>query len=550
MNRTKGLSVRAAHRACVVALAVSMVAACSVPDTEPEVDVTPDVDAATDDEDTFSGGAATVYACPTRTLVPHDIRDLCGTRIVAQLFSGLVEPDPETGELELLVASSIETDDSTHWTITIEDGWTFHDGEAVTARSFVDAWNFAAHPDNELRNAEFFADIAGFDELQAGETATLQGLQVVDRLTFEVTLRHPFAPFLAKLSDVAFSPLPSIAYEDIAVYSRQPVGNGRYVLTAYDPDRQAVLERFDDWNGPDPGLPEMITFLIYSGDVALQTAYLDVRAGALDVLDTVPAEHLDDVDDDFGSRVVRSPTSSFTFLGLPMYHGAFGDNAQLRQALSLAIDREAIIDEYLAGVPRAADAIIPPVLDGHRDAVCDYCVYDPNRARELFAEAGGWDDTLVVHYNRGAGHETWMSAIIEQWRNELGIEQIAVQARDFPAYIAELEHREMQGPFRLAWALSYMSPEYALSETFRSAGAANHSGYMNPAFDEALERANASVPEEALDAYHEAEDVVLADLPVIPLWFGTATVVHSDRVDDVMVDATSVLRAERLRVQP
>lgn len=494
------------------------------------------------------GGSVTVYGCPTRTLLPQDNRDLCGARIITQLFSGLVELDPASGTPRLLVASSIETDDAMHWTIELERGWSFHDGEAVTAQSFIDAWNFAAHPDNDLRNAEFFSDITGFDAVQAGQAATLAGLERIDKHTFAVHLDQPFAPFLSKLSDPAFFPLPSIAYEDLAIYGRQPIGNGRYELREYDPERHAILQRHEAWTGADPGMPERVTFLLYSGEAAVETAYQDVLAGALDVLDDVPPSRLDDVEDDFGPRVVRTPTSALTSLGFPLYNETFGSRPQLRRAFSLALDREAIVNEVFAGSQQPADALIPPVLDAHRSGACDACRFDPEEARTLLADAGGWQGPLVVHYNSGGGHDAWMRAIADQWRTTLGIDEVIYQAREFPAYINQLEDRAMHGPFRVAWALSYPSPEYALAEPFRQEGAANYTGYGNPSFDEALDRAVASTPDASVAAYQQAEDLVLDDLPVIPLWFSTSTSVHSSRVDDIVVDATSVLRVDRLRV--
>src|SRR5690606_25929449 len=130
----------------------------------------------------------------------------------------------------------------------------------------------------------------GFDALRAGEAKSLEGLRAPDDMTIEVTLSRPFVPFFSKLADPAFAPLPSIAYEDIGAYGRQPVGNGRYELVAYDPGREAVLHRYEDWAGDDPGRAQEVVFVIYAGDSALQAAYQDVRSGALDVLDTVPPE--------------------------------------------------------------------------------------------------------------------------------------------------------------------------------------------------------------------------------------------------------------------
>ncbi len=539
---------RRTARTLIFALTMTvLVAGCGAQDAAVTTTEADDIDEVVDD-DQQADSALTAFGCTVQTLLPQDSREVCGGRIVSQMFSGLAELDPVTGEPVPLVASSIETEDATTWTVKLVDGWTFHNGEPVTARSFVDAWNFTADPDNGMRNADFFADIVGYDELQSGQSEELSGLELIDEMTIEITLQEPFAPFLAKLTDSAFYPLPSIAYEDIAAYGRQPVGNGRYELMSFDPDREAVLQRYEAWAGPNPGETKEIVFIIYTGDAALQTAYLDVQAGALDVLEDVPAENLTTVDDDFGDRVVRTPTSSFTFLGLPMYDENFGDNAPLRQALSLAIDRQAIIESIFDGGLEPATALIPPVLESHRADACDTCTFDPDRAVALFEEAGGWEGPMTVYFNSGSGHEEWVEAITNQWRQVLGIDTFVYQSMEFAPYLQTLEEFEATGPFRLGWSLAYLSPEYALSDVYRSSGGANFFGYDNEEFDEALEFANAADPGDADELYQVAEDIVLDDLPVIPLWYGVSTTVHTDRVRNVTVDATTYLRVERIRV--
>lgn len=500
--------------------------------------------ACTADEDPTS---LTAFGCPVQSLVPQDSREDCGGRIVRQIFSGLAELDADTGEPKLLVASSISTDDSVVWTIEIAEGWTFHNGEEVTASSFVDAWNFGATPANGMRGQSFFADIVGYDEVLAGDTDELSGLELVDDMTIRVTLSQPFSPFLAKLTDTVFYPLPSVAYEDFETWSQQPVGNGRYELASFDPDSRAVLHRYEDWAGPDPALTTEVTYLIYEGDNALQTAYLDVQSGTLDVLEQVPPENQTTAEADVGGRVVRTPTSALTFLGFPLDHPPY-DDVRVRRALSLAIDRQQIIDAILGGGPQPAGAIIPPVLEAGRTDACDACVHDPDEAAALLAEAGGFDGTLVIIYNTGAGHDEWAEALANQWRSTLGITDVEFAALDFGSYVGTLYSGEANGVFRVTWGLSYLSPEYMLSELFLSTGESNFFGYANDAFDAALATANAADPAASNPLYQQAEDLLLEDLPIIPLWYGQATSVHSERVEGLVLDAATFVRVERLRV--
>lgn len=378
-------------------------------------------------------GEAVTNGCSVQdvNLRPADTREVCGGRLVNQIWSGLTVADPETGEPEMQVAESIDTEDSITWEVTLNDGWTFHDGSPVTADSFVDAWNFAANPDNGLRGQGFYSQISGFSEM-GGDVTELEGLEVTDDLNLTITLNEPFSPFLTKLSDSAFFPMPESFFEDPDGFGDDVIGNGRFQVETLDVEGDTVLTRYEDWNGDEPASLDQVTYRFYQD---VQTAYLDVQGGNLDVQDSIPPTELTTVDDTFGDRVSRTPSSSFTYLGFPMYQPEFGDNLELRQALSLAIDRQQIIDVIFDGAFEPATAVIPPVLEAHRPDACDVCEFDAERAQQLFEEAGGYDGTMTLYFNADAGHEDWVEAVANQWRDVLGIEDFEFESLDFAQYL-------------------------------------------------------------------------------------------------------------------
>jgi oligopeptide transport system substrate-binding protein len=544
--------MRSAKRALALAAAAALVlTACGDNGADDGDTVDPDVseNGETDDGEpegeAASGGEFSIRGCEPQFLNTTDTRDVCGGAVLRLLFAPLVETDPETGEPFMGTAESVESDDNQNWTITLREGDTFHDGTEVTAQSYVDAWNAVAQPD--ASNSFFLTRFEGFEEVQNGEAEELSGVEVVDDLTIEVTLTEPFGPFLLTLNDTSFYPLPQAYFDDPEGFQDAPIGNGRYQMDGeWERNQQIALTRFEDFNGDDPGLADAITFVIYDD---INTAYLDVQAGSLDVSETIPPEQEGAVDNDFGDNVLRTPTSSFTYLGFPMFQPEFGDNLELRQALSLAIDREAIISAIFSDTLRPATAIIPPVLEGaHREDACEFCEFDPERAQELFEEAGGYDGTMTLYFNSGAGHEEWVEAVANQWNEVLGIEDVAFESLEFAQYLDLLDAEEVVGPFRLGWILSYLSPQYALEDLYTTGAGSNSFGYSNPEFDEALARANATDPEEADAVYQEAEDILLADLPLIPMWYGQSTSVWNDRVDGVIMDPSGYVRAEQISV--
>ncbi len=111
------------------------------------------------------GVLSSSWGDPQNPLEPANTNEVQGGKVLDMIFRGLKQYDPETGAAENMVAESIETTDSQNFTVTLKDGWTFSNGEPVTAQSFVDAWNYAANVDNRQANAPFFSDIVGYDEV-------------------------------------------------------------------------------------------------------------------------------------------------------------------------------------------------------------------------------------------------------------------------------------------------------------------------------------------------------------------------------------------------
>ena len=483
---------------------------------------------------------------PVSPLVPADTVEEYGTQVLEALWTGLVEYDTDGAVAFTGVAESIESDDGITWTVRLHDGWTFHDGTPVTAGSFVDAWNYAAYSPHGQAGSYFFANIEGFGDLQApvddageptGEPAAreLSGLQVVDDETFTVTLSAPFAQFPVTLGYNPFFPLPESFFEDPEGFGRHPVGNGPFQAAGeFVPGQGLTVLRYEDFAGDRAASVGEIEFRVYTDT---DTAYLDARAGNLDVLPRIPADAAGTAPEEFEGRYVETAASGFTFLGLPLYQERYAD-PRVRQALSLAIDREAIVEQIFSGTRRAADSVVPPVVDGHRADACGYCVLDVERANELLDEAG-FDRTRPIElwFNAGAGNDPWMEAIGNQLRSNLGVEFVLKGDLAPPEYGPLLGTQGMTGPFRMGWSMDYPSPQNFLEPLYTTDAGANFAFYSDPEFDALVAKGNAAATgDEAIGFYNQAEDVLLEDMPIIPLFFAVTQSVHSADVADVVVD--------------
>jgi ABC-type transport system substrate-binding protein len=210
-----------------------------------------------------SGGTFSyIITNPENPLVPGNTSESEGTQVIQALFTGLVTYDVETSKLEMEdVADSVESDDSTLWTVTLKEGWTFHDGTPVDAKSFVDAWNYTALSTNAQGGSSFFSNIEGYDDLQAvtddddnvitpPAAEEMSGLEVVDAQTFTVQLSSPFAQFPLTLGYNPFYPLPKAFFTDPEGFGTKPIGNGPFKADeAFRQDVGFTMTRFEEYAG-------------------------------------------------------------------------------------------------------------------------------------------------------------------------------------------------------------------------------------------------------------------------------------------------------------
>ena len=545
------LSKRARTRLVVPGVALSLaLSACSGGESEP---TSPDASGG-------AGGTFSTHLGEPTTLVPTNTTESEGNLVESALFTGLISYDPGTSQPVNAMAESIESPDNQTWTITIQDGWTFHDGTPVTAQSYVDAWNYGAYGPNAQQTSYFFEKIQGYVDVQCGANAegdadcaatppaaqTMSGLTAPDETTLQVVLDAPFSQFPLILGYNAFYPLPASFFDDPQAFNEEPVGNGPYRMDgAWRHDEAIDLVRFEEYAG-EAGQAERIELRIYADSA---TAYTDVQAGNLDILDQIPPEQIATAEQEFGDAFIESPRSDVTFIEFPLYLPEF-TNPDLRRAFSMAINREEIVDAIFQGSRQPAYSFISPVVQGFRDdEPCDYCQYDPAEAKRLLEAAGGWEGPLTLWFNQGGGHDRWMEAVANQLRSNLGIQDIQFQQEDFSEYIPRGANNGFTGPMRMGWVMDYPSPQNYLEGVFASGAGSNYMRYNNPEVDRLLAQGNAAESIEAgIEDYLAAEDIILDELPAIPMWFGLNQSVHSENVGNVSVDAFGNLRLAEVEV--
>jgi oligopeptide transport system substrate-binding protein len=499
----------------------------------------------------WRGGSFVVSANEPEHLIPANATTTRDGQILSALFTGLVEYDPKTAEPRNAMAESIHSDDQKLWIFRIKSGWTFHNGEPVTARSFVDAWNFAAYAPNANGNSSYFNKIEGYAALQAERPTTreMTGLRVIDDTTFTVQLKDSFSQFPILLGFQAFYPMPQAAYRDDGGirdgYEQAPIGNGPFEMDGrWQHDEFIRLRRFAAYKGT-PAAADTVEFRIYS---KTSGGYEDLLADNIDVAHDIPPEQVAVAQAEFKSGFIERRTSAFYYLGFPLWDSTFA-RKELRQAISMAIDRDLIVQAIYDRSREPAASIINPVVPGSRPDACEYCRYDPARARQLLAEAGGFAGPLTLWFSTSAENQPAMEAVANMIRTNLGITDIRFEVLDFAQFLSLVKARKVTGPFFSSWLMDYPSPHTYIAPLYTGGAPTNRTGYANPEVDRRIaEGDRAPTIPTGIEAYQAAEDVILEDMPLIPMWYGMTRAVHGDRVKHVAIDPFSRIRVQDVQV--
>ncbi|CAM3396980.1 peptide ABC transporter substrate-binding protein [Stackebrandtia soli] len=453
-------------------------------------------------------------------LSPFLSADTSSGAIVDKIYVGLVRYSAETSEVENLIAKEFTTEDNKTWTVTINDGWTFHNGEEITAQTFVDSWNFTANETNAPDNNQFHSRVVGYEDVKTGKADAMEGLKVVDETTFEVTFSQSWLAFPTAMGYPAYFPLAADCMADAEACDQKPIGNGPMMYPEGDVDKNVEIEltRWDDYKGTKPKV-EKVQYKIYTDDVAMWAAY---ESDEIDMAAAPEAEYTK-ASTEMADQLLTAQSASFTYAGFPTKVAPF-DKKEVRQAFSLAVDRNAVLEAAFQGRHTPATSFTPPtVIPGGIDGTCGYCELDVEKAKELLEEAGGWKEgeVLNLYVNEGVGHEAWMKVVGDQLKKNLGIDY-KLNSLTWEDYLKLNTAGDFDGLFRLGWA-----PDYPLNENYLTGvyghGPDNGFGYLNEDFEAKLaEGDSAENIEDAIKIYQDAERIVGEDMPNIPMFFSDA----------------------------
>ncbi|NIY67950.1 peptide ABC transporter substrate-binding protein [Streptomyces malaysiensis] len=473
---------------------------------------------------------------PQNPLQPANAKESQGSRVLRTIFAGLVDYEPGTGKLVYVNAESVTPNkDSSVWTVKLKPGWKFHNGEAVTAKSYVDSWNWSANVANNQTNSSWFQDIKGYEDVhpEKGKPKAdkMSGLKVVNDNEFKIELNSSVSYFAYKLGYDVWTPLPSGFFKDPKGYGEKPVGNGPYKFVSWDHKKMIKVRKYADYQGPNKAKNGGIDFKNYT---TADAAYSDLRSNNLDWIEQVPTTALTNYKSDLGKRAIDEEYSAVQSVVPAFYTKQFKDiDPKVIQGLSMAIDRDTITKTVLHGSRTPADSYVARGVIGYKaGALKDQVTYDPAKAKALIKEGGGVPGNKIsIQYNADQDHKPWVDAVCNSIRKATGVDCTGDSKPDFQADLNARDKHQVKSMYRGGWVLDYPVNSNFMRDLYGSKAAGNTSGYANKEFDALANKADkAPTLDETVKLYQQAEQILAKDMPAIPLWFYKVNSGQSNKV--------------------
>lgn len=457
---------------------------------------------------------------------PNLIEDVEGSAVGRNLFEGLLSHDATGGVVPGVATDYDVSDDGLVYTFHLRPEAMWSDGKPVTAGDFVYSWRRAADPATASEYQWYMGLMAiqNVDEVMAGEMTPDQlGVVALDDHTLQVTLHTALRYFPQMVTHTTTFPVPQWTIEEFGDQWTQPgnmVSNGAYVLSERVPQEKIVLTRNEHYWDNANTVIDTVTALIINDENAALTRYM---AGELDRTD-VPAGQYPSLHEQYPDQAVSVPNlcTYYYNVNLTETGNPALQDVRVREALALAIDRDVIVNNVLAGgqVPAyslthwaVADWEVPAVdyagwTQAERDA----------RAVELMTEAGygtgGEPLTVDILFNTSEAHQSIAVAIGQMWKQKLGVDTTLAN-QEWQTFLTARGEQDYQVA-RAGWCADYNEASSFL-DIMQSDSGYNDSKYSNADYDAHMLAARTA--EDPLADYQAAEALIQRDFPILPIYF-------------------------------
>ena len=453
--------------------------------------------------------------------------------ILENIFEGLMTFD-ENGKLVEGIAESYEvSEDGTTYIFILRDGITWTNGDPITAEDFEYSWKRALAPETASSYASILYCIKGAEAYNTGKGSSDDVLvTALDEKTLEIILEIPTAYFLELTAFYTYLPINKNVDEKNPDWAKSPatyVSNGPFKLVEWKHNDKIILEKNKDYYNAKKIKLDGIDLDILEDQ---NTAWQRYQGGEYDILVDVPASVINQLKQEGNPELEIGLQVGTYYYNINPNVKPF-NNPKVRKGLSMAINREAIVEQVTQGGQIPAVGIIPPGMadengDDFRKSVGDLIEYDTEKAKILFDEGLSEEgmtiekfnnSNFVILYNTAESQKKIAEAIQEMWRELFGI-KIGLENVEF---LEKLE-REQSGDYQVSrsgWMVDFMDP-VAFLDLWWSNSAFNDVKYNNPKYDELIKKAKSTNDQNVrMAAMKEAEAILMEDMPVIPIYFYT-----------------------------
>lgn len=492
------------------------------------------------------------------TIDPIQNTSTDGGTIASAVFEGLTALDANDEPIPGVAETWDVSPDKMTYTFHLRKDAKWSDGQAVTAKDFVYSWQRALDPNTKAEYAYQLFYIKNGEEFNSG-TAKAEdlGVKALDDYTLEVALNAPTPYFLSLTSFPTLMPVrQDIIEKNGDKWARKAetyIGNGPFKAVEWvSKDHLKLVKNENYWDKDRIKIDGvMITFI--GEESTMLSSY---EAGELDVIDSIPLTEVE--------RLKKESKELHIIPQAGTYYYAFNtqkapfDNVKVRKAFALAIDRQTIVDKVRkTGTP--ATAFVPA---GVPDATADKdfrtvggaffpVKADAAQAKQLLAEAGypggkGFPEVTLI-YNSTEEHKILAEAILEMWKQNLGISNIKLANMEWGVFIPTRQ----KGDFQIArdgWIGDYNDP-MTFIDLFTTGNGNNDPQWKNAEFDQLIKKArNASTEEERMATLHQAEKLFLDDVIMAPVFFYTQNCMIKPNVKNLHVSPLGLTYFDRVEL--
>lgn len=449
--------------------------------------------------------------------------------ILLNTFEGLVTYDASNSIVGAMAESWTISDDGLVYTFTLRDGLMWSDGSPLTAEDFVYTYLRVLDPATGAQYAGMLTDyIVGAADYYAGEAdADAVGIKAIDDATLEITLIQPTAYYIGILAMWVYSPVNQATVEangeQWTLSADTFISNGPFKMSEINFGKGYVLVKNENYWDAENVTLETLEFRFIPDP---STALIAVEQGDVDGSWEVPAADLPTLKATSDALQII-PSYGTTYYEINTTKAPF-DDAKVRLALNMAIDRTAIIENVLQSTDQPAYSLVAPgySVDGvaYDEGRSDYglaATAQVEEAQAMLAEAGypGGEGfpTIELSYYTNETVKSVVEAIQQMWEQNLGID-VEVTTEEWAVYYEGVQALDYDVA-AMGWGADYMHPMtfFPLRVTD---DINNNSGYSNPEYDALVAQAQVETdPMVAMELLRQAEDVLMADMPLLPLYY-------------------------------